>query len=152
MKLVLMITTVICANLCYAQKVNYKDIRPLYLNSCGTDTLMEQKALKALLKIELNEIDENVDLYYYDLAYIYFKLGFSCNNNRYKEWANLNYRKAIRKNPGNLHVLWDGAISLVFTHHCKEAMKWLNNYIKLADKKDIDTAEVNSLRNICNSR
>lgn len=137
----------------YCQQVDYLEIRKSkYLADCGVDSQAVYKAMAMLQAIDQKKIDRNIDIYYHDLGMIYYKMSLITRNRKYMNNAVTYYKKALAINGRNRIAMWDCAVALVFSKHCKEGMKYIDAYIKIAPSIEIDTVAINEMRAICHSR
>jgi hypothetical protein len=148
--IVAMLTVMFSSVSLYAQKIDYqKSGQHTYLANCGTDSLAIFKALPMLKRVDRKTINKNLDVYYNDLGIVYYKMGLITHTKKYMDTAVINYKKAIKINDRNQHAIWDCAVALVFSQHCKEGLKYIDMYIKTAPANEIDSVAIGDMRRIC---
>ena len=149
----LFIFLLLISNASYSQKLDYLEIRRTqYLFDCGVDSQAIFKAFKILQEVNTKNISKNVDYYYHDLGIIYYKMSLITRNKKYMDEAVRMDKRSLKISPDNIFAIFDCAVALVFSNHCKEGMKYLDNYLRLAPQHEVDMEAVAGLRDVCNSR
>lgn len=119
-----------------AQKIDYKVLRDSLMRlSCKpTDSLTIFQSNVELQRIDTLLIDKNIDVYYSDLGWSYYRMYMINNDTSLLRTSIKSYTSANRYKPNNSSTYWQ----LAFLHYklgdCIQGKYYLNKFKNVTDK------------------
>jgi hypothetical protein len=121
--------------------------------SCGpVDSLTLVNTRIKLETYDTNSVSSNIDMYYHDLGWCYYRFYLMTLDTSYIRMASVSYDKALAHNPKYAVVLWDKSfISYFFYKDCKKGKYYMDRYKKLTRKKYWDREQMKRFSHGCDA-
>jgi hypothetical protein len=121
----------------YSQKCDYKIMRDSITKlSCKPhDSLVVVHTNFILRNIDTNLIDTNLDLYYSDLAWSYYRLYLIQKDTSFIRRSIENYIKADQRKPNGSTTYWQLAFLYYLMDDCKQGKYYLEKFKSVTDKQ-----------------
>ena len=99
-----------------------------------TDSLTVAQTNVELRKIDTNRIDKNLDLYYSDLGWSYYRLYLFAKDTALLKQSIENYLKADAQKPNASVTYWQLAFLHYLFNDCDMGKYYLENFKRVTDK------------------
>ena len=134
------------------QHLDYKTFRDsLTQLSCGqVDSLTVVNTRTKLETVDTNLISSNIDIYYRDLGWCYYRLYLKTKDISFIRMASDSYEKALSHNPKYAAVLHDQFFfNYFFFKDCQKGKYYMALYKKVTPRKYWNKDEMKRLSNNC---
>jgi len=120
-----------------SQKGDYKTVRESITKlSCKTvDSLTVVKTNLELIKLDTNLFDKNVDLYYRDLGWSYYRLHLYTKDTDLIRKSIDSYLKANFHKPNDPSTLWELAHLNYIIQECSTGLQFLEKFKSVTEKQ-----------------
>lgn len=154
MKLLIVLTLFSFLNsTAFSQKGDYKIVRENITKlSCKTfDSLTVAETNLVLKNMDTNLFDKNIDIYYRDLGWSYYRLYLYTKDTVLIRSSLDSYLKANFHNPNSSATLWQLAFLNCFIGDCSTGKQFFENYKSVTEKKYWREDEIISMTKRCDN-
>ena len=150
--LLLIITLTFCSTIVVGQNLDYKEVRKqLTTLSCGKVDSIDLYHTKIKLEtFDTTKIGKNLDVYYRDLAWCYYRIFIRHYDTTYLKLDIINYLKSLYHKPNNTQALWGILFAYYKLGDCINGKKYLDLFLQYKDEKEDKKSQIESLTNNCN--
>ena len=121
----------------FSQKGDYKIMRDTLIKlSCKAfDSLVIVQSISELTSIDTNLLDQNVDLYYRDLGWGYYRLYLYTKDTTLIRKSIESYNKAKYHKPKDSTTFWELAHLHYILEDCETGKYYLDQFKKITEKQ-----------------
>lgn len=153
MKILIVLCILYCGigNTLLGQEVDYRTMRKqLSTLSCGkVDSVSVYETKLKLESMDTTKIVKDLDYYYRDLAWCFYRNFMLHYDTTYLKLDILNYTKSLYHKPQNTQALWGVLFGYYKLGDCLNGKKYLDLYLKYADAKEVNNEQIARLRKNC---
>lgn len=133
----LLVFILICTSTVFAQKGDYKVLRDSITKlSCKPfDSITVAQANQDFKNLDISQFDTNLDVYYRDLAWSYYRLYMHNKDTTLLRYSIDAYKKADELKPDQMTTYWNMASNYFNLLDCETGRFYLNEYKRVADEK-----------------
>ena len=149
--LLALLTVTFCSTIFVGQDLDYKEIRKqLSTLSCGkVDSADVYKTRIRLETFDTTKITKDIDYYYRDLAWCYYRTWLKTKDTTYLRLDVNNYIKSFVQKPKDTEALWNCAFGFYKLGDCVNGKKYLDLCLKYSDPNTPKKQQIESLTKNC---
>ncbi len=145
------LTLIICSDILFGQDLDYKRIRQsLATNTCGkVDSADVYKTRIKLETLDTTKITKDIDYYYRDLAWCYYRTYMRHEDTTYLKLDIDNYLKSLYHKPNDPDAFWSLSFAYYRLGDCTKGKKYLDLYKTNTDQKFWNNVQIERMSKNC---
>jgi hypothetical protein len=151
MKHIILFAFLLCFAELHAQKLDYKIYRDSITKlSCKPqDSLTVARVNQELLSIDTMLFDQNMHIYYMDLAWSYYRLYLKNKDTSHLIQSTETYLKADFHDPNNSTIYWNLMFQYFLLLNCQKGYYYLERYLAVTDEEFIQREQIKLITKRC---